>query len=210
MQQRVLIFGATGGTGRSILAQAHEAMYEVKVMVRDPNQVDLRAHNLSVVQGDVLNAMDVQQAVQEVDVVFVCLGAALDNRQMVRANGTANIIRAMQAQEVKRLICQTTMGMGDTFEMLSPQMRNFVVPNIMKHAFEDHAQQEAYVQQSDLDWTLVRPSNLTNDAISGIYRVGTEPDTNIKGRIARADVAQFMLDCWQQERYKRQAVWISG
>lgn len=193
MKKKLVIFGATGGTGKELVQQAIDNGYQVSAFVRNPEKLKMRDANLQILKGDVLHYDDVLQAVKNQDVVLCSLGMPAFIKTTLRADGTANIVKAMKEAGVKRLICQTSLGFGDSKDVLPWHMKYIIVPFILNNAFRDHELQESIIEKSGLDWTIVRPGNMTNGKLTGKYKVGFKPTEKIKLKISRTDVAQFML-----------------
>ncbi|MNS30408.1 hypothetical protein D3C72_624410 [compost metagenome] len=100
----------------------------------------------------------------------------------------------MKKTGVQRLICQTTLGAGDSRSNLNFLWKHIMFGMLLRKAYEDHQLQEKYVRQSNLDWIIVRPGAFTDGARSGMYRHGfSVNDKSLKLKISRADVADFML-----------------
>jgi putative NADH-flavin reductase len=207
---KVLVFGASGGTGRELLQQALDKGMEVTAFVRDAAKVeDIQHPNLAVVIGDVLNIEDVSRAVAGHDAVLYAVGAG-PKRTTIREQGTRNVIEAMQAANVERLVCLSSFGVGDSRTDLSFFTRYIVVGIFLRHAFADHERQEGVVEKCALDWTLVRPPHLKDGAPTGEYQHGlTLAYGDIKGWISRGDLADFMLKQLEDDRYSRQAPRVS-
>lgn len=207
---KVLVFGASGGTGRELLKQALDKGLEVTAFVRDVSKVeDIQHPNFAVVSGDVLSIEDVSRAVAGHDAVLFAVGSG-PKRTTVREQGTSNVIQAMQASSVKRLVCLSSFGVGNSRTDLSFFTRYIVVGIFLRHAFADHERQEAVVKKCALDWTLVRPPHLKDGAHTGKYQDGlTLAYGNIKGWISRSDLADFMLKQLEDDRYLRQAPRVS-
>jgi putative NADH-flavin reductase len=207
---KVLVFGASGGTGRELLKQALDKDMEVTAFVRDATKVeDIRHPNFAVESGNVLNVKDVNRAVAGHDAVLYTVGAG-PKRTTIREQGTRIVIEAMQAAHVKRLVCLSSFGVGDSRTDLSFFTRYIVVGIFLRHAFEDHERQEAVVKTCALDWTLVRPPHLKDGARTGTYQHGlTLAYGNIEGWISRGDLADFMLKQLEDDRYIRQAPRVS-
>ncbi|MEQ9364034.1 MAG: NAD(P)H-binding protein, partial [Leptospirales bacterium] len=106
---QIIIFGATGGTGRHLLGQALNAGHRVTAFVRDPRRIAIQHKHLSLVQGDVLDEAAVVGAIGGHDAVLCALGAPAHRTGVVRSRGTKNILRGMRNAGVRRLICQTSM-----------------------------------------------------------------------------------------------------
>lgn len=209
MKKRIVIFGATGGTGQELVKQALAQDYTVTAFARSPEKLKMRHKNLSVIQGDVLNTSDVNKATANQDAVVVSLGMPASDKSTLRKDGTANIIKAMERNNIKRLVCQTSLGYGDSKEVLPWHMKYIIVPFILKNAFKDHELQEATIEESKLEWTIVRPGNMTNGNKKGSYKHGFDASEKIKLKISRADVAAFMLDQINKPQYMYQKVGIS-
>lgn len=207
---KLLIFGSTGGTGRQLVEQALAQGHVVTAFARNPAKLDLKHVNLQVVQGDVMNFASVEEAMQGQEAVLCALGSPASTKNMVRADGTRNIIRAMEKVGVRRFICQTSLGYGDSRDVLPFFMKYLIVPLMLRHAFADHEVQENYIKQSQLDWIIVRPVNLTNGRHTGVYRHGfAATDKTIKLKISRADVADFMLKQLMDDKYLHQTPGVS-
>jgi len=193
MEKRIIIFGATGGTGKELIKQALVNGNKVTAFARTPEKLELSHKNLKTIKGDVLKYDDVFNAVDKQDVVFCNLGMPASDKSTLRKDGTTNIVKAMNEKGIKRFICQTSLGFGDSKAVLPWHMKYLIVPFILKNAFKDHELQESVIVNSDLDWTIVRPGNMTNGKLTKIYKHGFEPNEKIKLKVSRADVAHFML-----------------
>ena len=207
---KLLIFGPTGGTGLRLVAQALEQRHAVTAFARSPAKLAPERTGLAVVEGDVLDAAAVERAVPGHEAVLCAVGAPASDRRTLRTDATRNIIRAMETHGVKRLVCLSSLGFGDTRNMLPFVMRYIVVPLFLRRAFADHALQEELVKQSGLDWIIARASALTDGPRTGVYRHGfpvTEKGTRLK--ISRADVADFMLKQLTSDEYLRQTPGLS-
>lgn len=107
--------GATGGTGRQLLVQALERGYEVTAFVRDPSRLSIAHPQLTVVRGDVLDRDSVETAMRGQDAVLSALGhKRFFYPTRILSEGTRNILRAMEGQGVRHLVCETAMGIGDS------------------------------------------------------------------------------------------------
>jgi putative NADH-flavin reductase len=209
MQKRIVIFGSTGGTGQELVTQALKGNYRVTAFARSPEKLNVSDTNLKVIQGDVLNLEDVCRAVENQDVVLCSIGMPDSDKSMLRTKGTVNIIKAMEKQGMNRLICQSTLGIGDSKVALPWLMKFIIVPLILKTAFKDHEIQESKIENSKLDWTIVRPAGLTNGKKTVRYKQDFAYSDKIKGKVSRADTAHFMLNQIDDNQYFRQKVGIS-
>jgi putative NADH-flavin reductase len=202
---RLLVIGATGGTGRQIVAQALERGHDVTAFVRSPRRLRIEHPRLAVAIGDVLDQQSAEAAVQGQDAVLSALG---HNRWLyptrILSAGTANVLRAMASQGVRRFVCETALGVGDSIGRLGLYYTLFVIPVILPWYYWDKGRQERLVRASPLEWVLVRPGALTNGRRRGVYRHGPRVGSFLwTVRISRADVAAFMLDQLTDDAYLR-------
>jgi putative NADH-flavin reductase len=204
---RVLIIGATGGTGRQLVRQALERGYAVTALVRDPSRLQMDHPQLRVVQGDVLDASSVESAMYGQEAVLSALGhKRYFPPTRILSEGTRNILRAMETQGVPRLVCETSLGIGDSAGRLGLYYTFFIIPLILPFYFGDKARQEKLIAGSGLEWVIVRPGVLNNGDRRGRYRMGHDVGSLIlTASISRADVAEFMLNQLVSDTYLRTA-----
>ncbi|PZD70550.1 3 beta-hydroxysteroid dehydrogenase/Delta 5--_4-isomerase [Acaryochloris thomasi RCC1774] len=188
----LLIFGATGSVGHQVVEQALEQGHSVAAFTRNPQKLNIQHPNLKFIEGDVMNSPAVEQAVQGKEAVLCSLGAGRNG--VIRSEGTRNIVKAMEKASVQRLICQSTLGVGDSRANLDFFWKYIMFGLLLRPAYTDHVFQEAYVRQSRLDWTIVRPAAFTDEGRTGAYQHGfTGSEKGLTLKISRADVADFML-----------------
>jgi uncharacterized protein YbjT (DUF2867 family) len=193
---RLLIIGATGGTGRQVVAQALERGLTVTVLVRNPLKLRVQHPQLSVVRGDVLDYESVDAAVRGQDAVVCVLGHKTYFRPTrILSEGTRHILRAMEANHVSRLVCQTSLGIGDSAGRMGLYYTFVVIPLILPFYFWDKTRQERLIAASQVEWVIVRPGLLTNGEGRGAHRDGPGVGSFLTTvRISRSDVAEFLLD----------------
>jgi putative NADH-flavin reductase len=195
---KIVIFGAAGSTGRVLVEQALERGYEVTGFDRQTQALmTIQNPKLSIVQGDIFNADQVEAAIAGQDAVLCVLGVRPGVTIPVCSKGTENIIAAMQKVGVKRFICQSAFVVaaldGERREVswiLPLSLKLF--PKV-KSMFADKVIQEREVRQSDLDWIIIRPATLTDGPKTGNYKAGVPLSIGLNAKISRADVADFLL-----------------
>jgi putative NADH-flavin reductase len=191
---KLIIFGATGTVGRQVVEQALHQGHAVTAFARNPGRLESQHPQLSRIKGDVMDFETVKQAIQGHEAVVCVLGSGKKLTGTVRSEGTRQIIRAMEETGVRRLICQSTLGAGDSWGSLNFYWKYIMFGLILKNVFADHEKQEEYVRQSQLDWTIVRPGAFLDGELTGSYRhgfPGTDKTSQLK--ISRADIADFIL-----------------
>lgn len=207
---KILVIGATGPTGQQIVEQGLAQGHEVTALVRNPDKFDMQHSSLQVVKGDILDSSSLD-AVQQQEAVISSLGTKKIGLETVTlfSEGTKNLIRAMERHSVKRLICITGIGAGDSKGHGGFLYDKLILPLVLKRIYDDKDRQEAEIRQSNLDWVIVRPGLLTNDPAKGNYRVLTDLAGVTAGKISRADVAAFVLQQLTDDRYLHQSPLIS-
>jgi len=205
---KLLVIGATGATGREIVSQSLATGIEVTALVRSASPASFPPAVTKIV-GDVLNPASLLPAVSGQDAVVCSLGSAATGpfRKMTMLSaGTRNLIAAMHANRVARLVCITGIGAGNS-KGHGPWWYNWLVlPLMLRGVYEDKTRQENIIRQSGLDWTLVRPGALTNGSVKGLaaVRILTDLTGVHAGFISRADVAAFCLTEVKAGRYRGQ------
>jgi len=192
---RVLIIGASKGIGLETTRQALDAGYNVRALARSANAIAVSNPSLEKVQGDALKAEDVEAALVGENVVIQTLGVGLgDLFRPVNlfSDATRLLIAAMKSQGVKRLICVTGFGAGDSRASISC-LERLPFQIVFGRAYDDKSLQEKLIKESELDYTIARPGVLTSGLRTGRYRVLVEPSQWRNGIISRADVAEFLV-----------------
>ncbi|QQS42874.1 MAG: SDR family oxidoreductase [Acidobacteriota bacterium] len=207
---RLLIIGATGGTGRQLLEQALGRGYSVTALVRDPSKLRLDDPRLKVVRGDVMDPDSLKGPMQGQDAVLSALGhKRFFYPTRILSEGTRNVIGAMKEHGVARLVCETSLGIGNSGFRMGLWYSFIVIPLVLHLYFWDKTRQERLIARSGLDWVIVRPAVLRNGKKKGRIVHGRDIGNFIlTRRITRADVADFMLDQLENDRYLRAAVGI--
>jgi nucleoside-diphosphate-sugar epimerase len=179
----------------------------VTALVRDPSRLPIAHPRLRVVRGDVLDYGSVEAAVRGQEAVVCALGHKrffYPNR--ILSEGTRNLARAMEAHGVRRLVCQTSLGVGDSAGRMGLYYTLFTIPVILPFYYWDKARQERVVAASALEWTIVRPGLLNDRPARGAVRHGREVGSFLwTVRVSRADVAGFLLDQVASDAYLRAA-----
>jgi putative NADH-flavin reductase len=202
---RILIIGASGGTGREIVKQTLEAGHDVAALVRNPAKFSLVHERLTVVRGNVMDAASIDAAVHGQDAVVCALGhKRWLGPSNILSEGTRNIVRAMEKHGVKRLVVESALGVGDSIGRLGLYYTLFTVPFILPFYWYDKGRQERVVRESQLEWVIVRPGQLTNGRRRGVYRHGPRVGNYLWSvSISRADTADFMLRQLEDSPYLR-------
>ena len=248
---KLLVFGATGGTGGRLVRQALQQGHVVTAFARDPAKIHLTHDNLRVVRGDILQPDTVEAAVAGQDAVMSTLGTRLPvgililivvacqiivrtmplsrpvslfvelgvpilailllaRRTTILSEGTRNIVRAMERAGIRRLVFESSLGVGDSKWKLGVAHNLLAIPLFLRNTLADKETQERIIAGSGLDWVVVRPAALTNGPQRNAYRAGSDVGHwFLPSRISRSDVAAFMLEQLTDAKYLRMAPGIA-
>ncbi len=205
---KIVVFGATGAVGRELVTQGLEIGHAVTAFVRDRSKLTICQTNLDIIEGDVLDSAAVDRAVAGQDAVLVALGAG--SKGQVRSAGTRSVVQSMQKSDVRRLICLSTLGVGDSRGNLNFLWKYVMFGMLLRAAYADHVSQEEHVIHSGLNWTIVRPAAFTDGERTGDYRHGfPATESGLKLKVSRADVADFMLAQLADSRYVHKTPGVS-
>ena len=203
---KILVLGATGGTGRLIVSQALARGYEVTALVRSTDKGNaLKGAHLIV--GDARDETTLRNAVKGHDAVVSALGTPASPFREVTFLSTATraLVSAMKAEHVPRLITITGIGSGDSVGHGGFLFDNVIFPLLLRKVYADKNRQEAIVRDSGLDWVLIRPSVLNDKPSREKVRALVDLSDFHGGTISRADVAKFVLDQVRGDQWLRRA-----
>ena len=202
----VLVFGAAGKTGNLVVERARAAGHTVTAFVHNP---DYHKLSVRVVKGDAGNPTDVRQAVAGQDAVIDTIGGKTPYKTTdLEATAARNIVTAMQAERVRRLLVVSMMGIGDSARQAPFWYGHLLMPTFLRGATPDKTNMEATITGSDIDYTIARPPILTDDPGKGSYTVIPAPEKAHK--ITRADLAQFLVDQLTADTHRNQAVVVAN
>ena len=208
---KVIVIGATGNVGRLAVERMLEDGHAVTAFARRPEKLEIAHENLTRRAGDALDAQSVLDAVEGHDAVVITLGAGMSRKSVIRSQGTMNVIQAMQAHGVRRLVVQSTLGAHESWDNLNFFWKRIMFGALLRPVFKDHELQEKLVRASGLDWTIVRPSAFADGPASGRFLEDFAPDLRgLKLSIPRADIAAFLTRQLGEATYLRRAVAISN
>jgi putative NADH-flavin reductase len=210
---RIVVFGATGQLGRHVVGQALARGAEVTAFVRPGSNLPERP-GLRIVAGQVTRDLDaVRKAVRGSDAVVSALGNPKSLRALRRSRVISEAMRvvvpAMEAEKVRRVVWTSALGAGPTWKDLPPLLR-LPYRLVLGPAFRDKEASEALLTSTGLDWTLVHPVVLTEGEGTGRYRAAEHLRLRGVPKVARADVATFILDEVESPRFVRRRAELAG
>jgi len=206
---KVIVFGATGSVGRLAVKELLNAGHAVTAFARTPDRAGLSEPAPTLVAGDAADPDAVHAAGH--DAVIVTLGAGPSRSSRIRSKGTLNVIRAMQAHGIRRLVCQSTLGARESWSNLNFWWKRVMFGALLAPVFRDHELQEHLVEASGLDWTIVRPGAFTDAATRRPVIEDVPPGARgLDLRIARPELARFLARQVTERAYLGRAIGLSS
>jgi len=207
---RIVIFGASGKTGSLLVQQALEAGHVVTAFIRRPETFVLEHKNLHTVVGNLNEKLKLRDAIKGADACISTLGgSSLTKHAPEIIEGIDNIISIMEQELVTRFIYLSSIGSGESRNLMSQPMRFFIADVMLRIPLADHKTNEQRITKSKLQWTVVRPGGLTDGLKTGNLKYGFE---NVKLKsspsISRANVAAFMLQELSTTENVNKCVWL--
>jgi putative NADH-flavin reductase len=200
---RIAVLGGTGRIGQHLVASARESGHQVCALARRPEALTA-ASGLTVIRGDAADGPAVADLIAGADAVLSALGPRGAKTPALLATAGRNIVAGMSKAGVRRLICVSAAGAFIQADPDSGILVKLILPRVLAKQFADVRGMEAEVAASDLDWTMVRATRLVNSRPTGHYRVRPDYPPRAGSKIARADVARFMLSCLAEHSWIRE------
>ena len=207
---RLVVLGATGGIGIEVVRQARERGHSVTALVRSPERLQAFAGDVRIVQGNLLNAAELGQVFDGHDGVISAFGPRLplakSDSDLLERFARALADAGVQTPVRRVVIVSTAFLFRDAIFPPAYLFGRLFFPSIVA----DASAMEQIVTASVLDWTLVRPPQLTDKPRTGRYRVREGHLPVFGAKIARADVADFMIRCLEDRTSSRKVMGVSN
>ncbi len=216
---KIAVLGASGGTGRCILAAARQRGHLARAVVRRQVSLPEGGAEPDMVIADALDLPSVTRAVGGCDAAVWAVGGhdvlrtTLSGKPRQRAlctDGTRVLLSALRDRDVARLVVISSWGVGDSRRRLPLTFRLFVAPLLLRAELADKQRQEELVRSSDRMWTIVRPSRLTDRHGDNRSEVGSQLRYAAASSTSREQVADFVVRCLDEAAYIHETVEISG
>ncbi len=204
---KLLVIGAGGKTGMAVVDQAVRRGLDVTALVHTYTSMPDGVH---VVEGDATDAATVDAALAGQNAVIDTIGGATPYKETsLEATAARVLIAGMQRLGLRRLIAISALGVGDSKHNTSFVYDHLLMPTLLRGALPDKARMEAEITASPLDWTIVRPALLTDDEPIGSVRLYNPADGDTAHKIARDDLATFLLDQLTTDLHVGKAVTVA-
>ena len=202
----ILVLGAAGGVGRLIVGQALARGHKVTAFVRDPGKADLQ--KATVVRGNVLDIQALSNALPSQEAVVYAIGVKSTGPTTLFSQSTQLLLTAMEQQQVKRLVCITGIGAGETKGHGGFLYDHVIFPLFTRNRYADKELQEQLIRQSNLDWTIVRPAPFSEGKPNAPFQVLTEVGNAVLRKVSRAEVASFVLGELEARQHVRKILFV--
>lgn len=210
---KILVLGASQGTGALCAKAALAAGYTVTAFARTPAKLGVTHPQLTKLTGDFHDAVSVRDAVAGHDAVIICASSTslkgFKQTPDYFSRGTKFCIDAMKEHAVKRLVALSANGVGDSYAAASWFQRTLLIKGLLKAPYRDHEVQERMIRDSGLDFVIARPTRLTNGPAKGKYTRVAKP-VSVPSSISRADVADFLVESCHASEFVGKAVELGG
>jgi putative NADH-flavin reductase len=212
---KVVIFGATGFSGKAILKEALSQQHQVTVLVRNKSSILVQDKNLKIVEGNVLDKHTVAEVLKNSDAVIQCLGVGgKGNGKLTTFISVATkiIVEEMEKQQIKRLIAMSNVGAGNSVSFQPWIFTKIILPYFMKWLkvlIDDKNRMEPIIMNSELDWTIVRCPNIVDKTPKGNVHA-TLDGKGLKLAVTLCDMAEFIVQQLINASYSKQAPSISN
>jgi len=212
---KVVIFGATGFSGKAILKEALSQQHHVTVLVRNKSAILIQDENLLIVEGNVLDRNTIAGVLNNCDAAIQCLGVGgKGNGKFTTfiSDATKIIVEEMEKQRIKRLIAMSNVGAGNSLSFQPWIFTKIILPSFMKWLqviIDDKNRMEPIIMNSELDWTIVRCPHIVDKTPKGNVHA-TLDGKGLKLAVTLGDMAEFIVQQLINASYSKQAPSISN
>lgn len=191
----IAVLGANGGIGRQVVELALKEGHKVTAILRNPANMTLQHENLVIVKGDILDPESIAAHLENKDAVISAIGKNSVKQTTLYSQGSNNLIELLKNTNSKRVFFISASGLevNPTHSLLIRLLTRFVLQKILRHMYTDLRKMEEIVKQCGLEWTIMRPPQLTDKALTGNYRFEVNHFLLNALKISRADLAHFIL-----------------
>ncbi|KNC18844.1 nucleoside-diphosphate sugar epimerase [Arthrobacter sp. RIT-PI-e] len=206
---KVLVLGATGPTGRHLLTGLLSTGHDVTALIRNPGALEAEP-SLTVVQGDATIGEHVTRVAHGQQAIVSTLGSGRSVRPgtlFTEAAGAA--LRAAASADINRIVWLSSFGVGNSFAAASPTQK-LIYSTLLRSLYANKKAADQVIRGSDLDWTLVYPTRLTDGPRTAHYTSAEDLPMQGNPTISRADVAHFMTSALSETEWTRKTVIITS
>ena len=204
--KNLLVLGASGGIGRWVVKLAKEKGYNVTVVVRSAESLK-EIGGINIIQGSVLDAKVLDEAMRGQDAIISCLGikrkkqtnpwSELASPTNFAETVMKDTVALMNNHDLQRLVVVSSAGVGDSWGTLSPFLKSLIRFSKVRYTLNDFDRMEKVLRESDVDSLAVRPVTLVDGKPENQVRIVDR--FNMSSKITKGDVALWMLNALERE-----------
>ena len=191
----IVVIGANGGIGRQAVEMALKQGHHVTAILRNPANLTITHPNLTIVKGDIMKPGSLEEYLENKDVVISAIGKNSLKETTLYSEGNKNLLNAMKQAGTSRVFFISASGIevNPSHNFFIRLVTKYVLQRLLKNMYADLERMEKSVKESDQNWTIIRPPQLTNMPFTGHYRMAINGFLKRGLRISRADLAHFMI-----------------
>lgn len=208
----ILVIGANGGVGRQAVEIALKAGHKVTALLRNPANLSISHSNLKIIKGDVMYPDTFEDQLENKDAIISALGVnSATKATTLYSQGNKNLLDAMKRKGVRRafFISASAIEISPVLPFYVRFAEKYIVQKLLRYMYEDLRIMEKLVNESDMNWTIMRPPRLTNKPVTGNYRFAIDRFLKNCLTISRADLAHFMINNMTNEATYRTTIEIA-
>ena len=215
---RILLLGATKGLGKEILKEALNLGFEINCLVRNTKKFPVEQNNIRVFEGDATSSIDLENAVQDSKIIISTLNVMrknlfpwsnITNDKNTISKSSKNIIEISKRKKVKHLISVSAWGVNESLDQIPIWFKLLIKNSNLKYPYIDHGKSEKLLVNSNLNWTILRPSALVNFLNNHQVKESISLKNKPSLIISRKSLAKFIINIVDKKNYYNKIVTVS-
>jgi len=206
----ITIIGASGGIGLEAVKRGLNRNHSITALSRSKIEI-VENESLKMITGDATNKTDLLKSIQNSEAIIVTLGTSKNMKSTTLFSDFAKLMVEIHKENriIPPFIFVTGFGAGESKNYVSWLVKLFL-KYLLKEVYDDKTKMEEIITESDLNWTVVRPGRLLDNALTEKYRVENSLYKGINiGGINRADVADFLIKQAENQTELKKYIGIS-
>ena len=215
---RILLLGATKGLGKEILKEALNLGFEINCLVRNAKKFPIEQNNIRVFEGDATSSIDLENAVQDSKIIISTLNVMrknlfpwsnITNDKNTISKSSKNIIKISKRKKIKHLISVSAWGVNESLDHIPIWFKLLIKNSNLKYPYIDHGKSEKLLLNSNLNWTILRPSALVNFLNNHQVKESISLKNKPSLIISRKSLAKFIINIVDKKNYYNKIVTVS-
>ena len=215
---RILLLGATKGLGKEILKEAIGLGFEINCLVRNAKKFPIEQNNIRVFEGDATSSIDLENAVQDSKIIISTLNVMrknlfpwsnITNDKNTISKSSKNIIKISKRKKIKHLISVSAWGVNESLDHIPIWFKLLIKNSNLKYPYIDHGKSEKLLVNSNLNWTILRPSALVNFLNNHQVKESISLKNKPSLIISRKSLAKFIINIVDKKNYYNKIVTVS-